>query len=470
MIHKKLKDFPDDFLWGASTSAYQVEGAWNEDGKGLSVIDVGDHPEEVTDFKVASDHYHHYKEDIALMAEMGFKTYRFSISWSRILPEGTGKINQKGIDFYNNLIDELLKYDIEPLVTMYHFDLPQALQEKGGWANRETIAAFVNYAEILFDNFGDRVKYWLTINEQNMMILHGEAIGIIEGKSDNIEKDLYQSNHHMFVAQSKVFDLCHQKLAEAKIGPAPNIAVVYPASSKPEAVLAADNYSAIRNWLYLDASVFGRYNSTAWSYLEEKRIEPEIKAGDMEILKQGNPDFIAFNYYSSAAVEADFTEEEKEGEYEGDQQIVDNEPGFYKRYNNQYLDKTEFGWEIDPVGFRTTMRKIYNRYNLPLIVTENGLGAYDQLEEDDTVNDDYRIDFLKKHIKQAQLAISDGVELFGYCPWSAIDLVSTHQGISKRYGFIYVNRDEFDLKDLRRIKKKSFYWYQQVIETNGEEL
>ena len=470
MIHKELKDFPDDFLWGASTSAYQVEGAWDEDGKGLSVMDVGNHPEDVTDLKVASDHYHNYKKDVALMAEMGFKTYRFSIAWTRIIPEGTGEINQKGIEFYSNLIDELLKYDIEPLVTMYHFDLPLALQKKGGWENRETVDAFVNYAEVLFDEFGDRVQYWLTINEQNMMILHGDALGLLEGDPDNVKKGLYQSNHHMLVAQSMVFDLCHKKLESAKIGPAPNISTVYPASSKPEDVLAANNYSSIRNWLYLDAAVFGRYNATAWSFMEEKGIIPEIKDGDMEILKAGKPDFIAFNYYTSASVEGDFKDEKKESNYEGDQQVVDNEKGLYRRHQNEHLEKTEFGWEIDPIGFRTTLREIYSRYNLPLIVTENGLGAYDKLEENDKINDNYRIDYLKKHIKQAQLAITDGVELFGYCPWSAIDLVSTHQGINKRYGFIYVNRDEFDLKDMRRIKKKSFHWYKDVIESNGKHL
>jgi len=470
MIHKKLKDFPEDFLWGASTSAYQVEGAWNEDGKGLSVMDVGNHPEDVTDFKVASDHYHNYKEDVALMAEMGFKTYRFSIAWTRIIPEGTGEVNQKGIDFYSNLIDELLKHDIEPLVTMYHFDLPLALQEKGGWENRETVDAFVDYAEVLFDEYGDRVKYWLTINEQNMMILHGDALGLLEGDPDNVQKGLYQSNHHMLVAQSKVFDLCHQKVEGGKIGPAPNISTIYPASSKPEDVLAANNYSAIRNWLYLDAAVFGRYNATAWSFMEEKGITPEIKDGDLEILKAGNPDFIAFNFYTSESVEGDFDGENSKSNFTGDQQVVDNEPGFYRRHQNENLETTDFGWEIDPVGFRTTLRKIYSRYNLPLIVTENGLGAYDKLEDDETINDDYRIDYLRKHIKQVQLAITDGVEVFGYSPWSAIDLVSTHQGINKRYGFIYVNRDEFDLKDMRRIRKKSFYWYQNVIESNGQEL
>ena len=469
MVHQNMKPFPKDFLWGASTSAYQVEGAWNEDGKGLSVIDVAKYPEGTSDFKVASDHYHRYKEDIALFAEMGLKAYRFSIAWTRIYPNGTGEINQKGIDFYNNLINELLSYNIEPIVTMYHFDLPYALQQKGGWSNRETIDAFENYARTLFTYFGDRVKYWLTINEQNMMILHGSAIGTLDPNMKNPQKELYQQNHHMFLAQAKAINLCHEMCPNAKIGPAPNISAVYPASSKPEDIMAAYNFSSIRNWLYLDVPVFGRYNSVAWRYMEEKGYTPTIQKGDMEILESAKPDFIAFNYYATVTVAENKSNASDENSI-GDQQIAIGEPGFYRRVDNPYLEKTQFGWEIDPVGFRNTLRELNDRYHLPLLVTENGLGAYDKLEEGDIVNDDYRIEFLRKHIEQARLAITDGVNLIGYCPWSAIDLVSTHQGFSKRYGFIYVNRDEFDLKDLRRIKKKSFYWYKNVIATNGEKL
>jgi 6-phospho-beta-glucosidase len=469
MDHNNMKPFPRDFLWGASTSAYQVEGAWNEDGKGPSVIDMKKHPEGTSDFKVASDHYHRYKEDIALFAEMGLKAYRFSVAWTRIYPNGTGEINQKGIDFYNNLINELLSYNIEPIVTMYHFDLPYALQQKGGWSNRETIDAFENYARTLFTYFGDRVKYWLTINEQNMMILHGSAIGTLDPNMKNPQKELYQQNHHMFLAQAKAINLCHEMCPNAKIGPAPNISAVYPASSKPEDIMAAYNFSSIRNWLYLDVPVFGRYNSVAWRYMEEKGYTPTIQKGDMEILESAKPDFIAFNYYATVTVAENKSNASDENSI-GDQQIAIGEPGFYRRVDNPYLEKTQFGWEIDPVGFRNTLRELNDRYHLPLLVTENGLGAYDKLEEGDIVNDDYRIEFLRKHIEQARLAITDGVNLIGYCPWSAIDLVSTHQGFSKRYGFIYVNRDEFDLKDLRRIKKKSFYWYKNVIATNGEKL
>ncbi|WP_410513790.1 glycoside hydrolase family 1 protein [Paenibacillus sp. BR2-3] len=466
MQHRNLKPFPEHFLWGGSTSAYQIEGAWDEDGKGPSVIDIGHRVEGTADFKVASDHYHHYKQDVALLAEMGFKAYRFSIAWTRIYPEGTGKLNAKGIDFYNNLINELISYKIEPIVTMYHFDLPYALQKRGGWSNRDTIDAFENYSRTLFEHFGDRVNYWLTINEQNMMILHGTAIGTVDPNLENPEKELYQQNHHMLLAQAKAIAACHDMLPNTKIGPAPNISCIYPASSKPEDVLAAHNFSSIRNWLYLDMACFGRYNDVAWSYFEAKGYTPVILEGDMDILAAAKPDFIAFNYYNSMAV-AESTGNSSDVGSTGDQQIVVGETGVYKGHSNPYLQKTEFGWEIDPVGFRITLREINERYHLPLIVTENGLGAYDQLEDGDKINDDYRIEYLRRHLEQCQLAISDGVPLFGYCPWSAIDLVSTHQGIGKRYGFIYVNRDEFDLKDMRRIRKKSFFWYKDLIESSS---
>lgn len=469
MYHHKLKSFPEDFLWGASTSAYQVEGAWNEDGKGPSVMDIGKHPKDTSDFKITSDHYHHYKEDIALLAEMGFKVYRFSLAWTRIFPKGTGEINEKGIKFYSDFINELLAHNIEPVITMYHFDLPYALQLKGGWSNRETVDAFEFYAKTLFVNFGDRVKYWLTINEQNMMILHGSALGIVDPNSDNQKKDLYDQNHNMLLAQAKAMKLCHEICPNSKIGPAPNISAVYPNSSKPEDVLAANNFSSIRNWLYLDAAVFGRYNSVVWSYFEENHCTPTIKDGDMGILASGKPDFIAFNYYSTATV-TEGQNQTDDKTLTGDQQLSIGETGFYRGVENSNLEKTEFGWEVDPIGFRITLRELNERYNLPLLVTENGLGAYDKLEDGDVINDDYRIDFLRKHINQAQLAITDGVKLMGYCPWSAIDLVSTHQGFRKRYGFVYINRDEFDLKDLRRIRKKSFYWYKKVISTNGKDL
>ena len=470
MIYKNKKDFPKNFLWGASTSAYQVEGAWNEDGKGLSVIDMLDHPEDTSDFKVASDHYHRYKEDVKLFSELGLKAYRFSIAWSRVIPNGIGEVNKKGIEFYNNLIDELNKYNIEPIVTMYHFDLPYELEKNGGWNNRETIDAFVEYADVLFNHFGDKVKYWLTINEQNTMILHPGAIGIPKGGKLPSKKELYQQNHHMLLAQAKVMNLCHKKCKNAKIGPALNITTMYGETCNPNDAIAAHNWETLRGWSFLDLAVYGRYNRLFWSYLEDRELEPLILEGDMEIMKNGKPDFIAMNYYSTATIAQSKGDNSDVSPRAGDQQIMLGEPGVYRAAENPYVDKSKYGWVVDPVGLRMTLRKVSERYDLPILITENGYGDKDILEENDVINDDDRIDFIKKHLEQLKLAIADGVDILGYCPWSAIDVVSTHQGYGKRYGFIYVNRDEFNLMDLRRIKKKSFYWYKNLIETNGKNI
>ena len=324
---------------------------------------------------------------------------------------------------------------------------------------------FSQYSKILFERFGDRVKYWLTINEQNVMINHPNAMN--PGKVPT-KKELYQQCHNMFVASAKATILCHEIVENGKIGPAPNISLVYPASCKPEDVLAAQNYNAIRNWLYLDMAVYGVYNNLVWAYLEENDACPEFGEGDAEALKNGHPDFIGFNYYNTATVEAsDGTEELDPG---ADQQTARGEAGVYRGYKNPNLPTTEFGWEIDPMGFRATIREMYSRYRLPMVVTENGLGAYDTLTEDGKVHDQYRIEYLRKHIEQIQLAITDGAEMMGYCPWSAIDLISTHEGMVKRYGFIYVDRDEFDLKTLDRYRKDSFYWYKKVIASNGDDL
>ncbi len=469
MIYKSLKSFPEDFLWGGSTSAYQVEGAWNKDGKSPSIIDMLEHPEGTADFTIASDHYNRMEEDVELFAELGLKAYRFSIAWTRILPNGTGKVNEKGLNFYKRLIKALKKNNIESIVTMYHFDLPYCLEEKGGWLNRETCDAFVEYAKVLFENFKDDVKYWLTINEQNTMILHPGAIGVPKGKSLPDKKTLYQQNHMMLVAQAKVMNLCHKMCPNSLIGPAVNTTAMYQATCAPEDAIAAHNWETLRCWSFIDIAVKGKYNNLFKAYLEDRGWYPKTEYEDFEILKNGKPDFIAINYYSTATIAASKGTADDVSARAGDQQIMLGEQGVYRAAENPYVGKTAYGWVVDPVGFRMTLRKVYERYDLPIIITENGIGAKDELINN-RVKDDYRIDFIKKHIEQMQLAISDGVEVIGYCPWSVIDVVSTHQGYGKRYGFIYVDRDEFDVKELKRYKKDSFYWYKKVIETNGNKL
>ncbi|QBQ07831.1 6-phospho-beta-glucosidase [Spiroplasma gladiatoris] len=464
------KKINDNFLWGASTSAYQFEGGYNADRKGLSVQDVrNNYPEGTTNFEVASDHYNKWKEDVKMMSELGLKSYRFSISWTRILPNGRGDINKKGLEFYNNLINELIKYNITPIVTIYHFDLPDKLDKDGGWHNKNIIEDFLNYSKILFENFGDRVNHWLTINEQNIMILFGEIVGIKIPETENKIKYLYQINHNMMVAQAKVINLCHKTLSNSKIGPAPNIACVYPGTSKPIDNLAAFNMKVMRNWFYLDTCVFGRYNKLVLNYLRENNSMFEYTIEEMNEINSAKPDFIAFNYYTSST--AIFPFSDKLFDEMPSQQKIKSVKGMYQQVKNDNLNKTDFGWEIDAIGFRNTLRELYDRYNLPLLITENGIGGYDKIDNNYQIHDQYRIKYYKEHIKQMKIAIlQDNIDIIGYNPWSAFDLVSTHEGVKKRYGFIYVDREDFDLKECKRYKKDSFYWYKNLIENNANEL
>ncbi len=447
--------FPKNFLWGASTSAYQVEGAWDKDGKGPSIQDVKEIPSGTSDFKVASDHYHRYEEDVKLFKELGLKAYRFSISWSRVMPNG--KINQEGVNFYKNLIELLKKNKIQPIVTVFHFDLPVYIAKQGGWENRKTIDEFVDYCQFLFECFGKDILFWQTINEQNVMALAGSVIGT----SNKSIKEKFQENHHMLVAQALVTQKFHEGNYIGKIGPAPNIASVYPATDKPKDQIAALYMSALRNWLFLDVAVFGKYNHNAWHLLETIGAAPEVTEKDRTILAAGTCDYIAFNYYNTMTAGSYFKKETTI-----DQQSGLGIPGFFQTIENKHLPMTEFGWPIDPQGFRFTLNEVYSRYKLPLLVTENGIGSTDVLTDDGKVHDQYRIAYLKQHVEQMALAIEDGVEVMGYCPWSAIDLVSTHEGITKRYGFVFVNRTEDHLLDLKRYKKDSFYWYKELIKTN----
>lgn len=470
MIYEKLLDFPQDFLWGASTSAYQVEGGWDADGKSPSIIDMYEHPAGYADFKVASDHYHRYREDIALFAQMGLKAYRFSIAWTRILPQGTGAVNPAGVEHYRDVIRTCREYNIEPIVTMYHFDLPWCLEEQGGWANRATIDAFENYARVLFTEFGDQVRYWLTVNEQNTMILHPGAIGLPKGGVLPSRKALYQMNHHLMLAQARAMKLCHTLCPNAKIGPALNLTAMYPETCRPEDAIAAHNWEVLRCWNFADVPVFGWYHPLAVRYLEDRGIMPEVLSGDRETLAGANPDFIAMNYYSTATIAASHGDASDVSARAGDQQIMLGEQGVYRAAENPYVGKTQYGWVVDPSGFRYTLRKVCERYHLPILITENGMGAPDRLEADGTIHDQYRIEFYQQHLHAMRLAITDGVEMLGYCPWSALDVVSTHQGYAKRYGFLYVDRGEEEGGSMRRIPKDSFYWYRQVIAENGKNL
>jgi len=476
-------NFPKGFLWGASSSSAQIEGAYDVDGKGLTNWDVRKTNPGNCSFHYASDFYHHYKEDIALMAEMGFKAYRMSISWARILPSGEGEVNPLGIEFYKNVFNECHKYGIEPIVTIFHFDLPLALEEKyGNWTNRKMMDAYVNYCKVLFEHYKEDVKYWLTYNEQNMLIYFG-AVDMMGGTfAVNDPSELYTQAHVQIVAQAKAIHLCHEMCPDAKIGPAPNITTSYPASSKPIDTIAAMNMDDLRNNLYLDALVFGEYPVSVYRYFKENDIQIKVEAGDFELMKTCHPDFIAFNCYGNDTTEyleyykVDFSEFANADNRDLSYLIkLMDKPGVGRAVRNPNFAKNSVdGSSFDPYAIRVTARRLTERYHLPVIITENGYGRKDVLEADGSVHDQYRIEYLRETIHQMKLGIEEGANIMGYCPWSAVDLVSTREGISKRYGLIYVDRDEDDEKSktspMKRYRKDSFFWYKKVIASNGEEL
>lgn len=466
-----MNAFPENFLWGASTSAFQVEGAYNEDGKGLSAADVASFASNgrYADTKVACDFYHHYKEDIAFMAELGLKSYRFSINWTRILPNGDdAEPNASGIRFYNSILDELEKYGIEPIVTLYHFDMPQHLIEKyGGWASREAIADFEHYAEVCFQAFGNRVHYWLTINEQNLMARKDKLLGLQNVPAEVREKTRHQMNHHMFLAGARAIKLFRRLCPTGKIGPTFAYLPSYPATCKPEDMIAAMEADNFYNYYLTDIHVFGKYPVYYKNYLEEHGWLPEFAPEDEETLANACPDFIGFNYYLTYAAEY-YPADAEHADYNSILHLA--VPGHFRYVDNPYIPATEYGWQIDPVGFRRALMELYQRYHLPLMVTENGMGATDNVAGDGMIHDIYRIDYLRNHIHEMEKAVRDGVELLSYNVWTMIDVLSSSDGFSKRYGLVYINRSEHDLKDLRRIPKDSFYWYKKVIASNGEDL
>ncbi|TVP93220.1 glycoside hydrolase family 1 protein [Alkalibacterium sp.] len=478
MYHEKLDKFPEGFLWGSASAAYQIEGAAAEDGKGESVWDrfvkIPGKTFKGTTGEVAVDHYHRYKEDVALMAEQGLKAYRFSIAWSRIIPDGDGEINEKGLQFYDDLIDELLKYGIEPLVTLYHWDIPQALQDKyGGWESRQVIEDFTRYSEILFKRYGSKVKYWVSLNEQNIFISLGYKIAAHPPNVTD-EKRMYEANHIANLANASVIKKFRDLNMEGMIGPSFAYGPSYAKDSHPLNQLAAENNEAFNSHWWMDMYAFGKYPTTVWNYLEKHNLTPTVEPGDDELLKHGKPDFMGVNYYQTATVEHNPLDGVAQGKINTTGKKGTSEasglPGVYKSAENPFVEKTDWDWAIDPMGLRIGLRRIASRYNLPILITENGLGAYDSLEDDGSIHDDYRIDFLRNHVKAIQEAITDGVEVLGYCTWSYTDLLSWMNGYQKRYGFVYVDREELDEKELKRYKKDSYFWYKKVMETNGEEL
>ncbi len=480
--------FPDNFLWGGAIAANQIEGAWNIDGKGISVADIAtykpnlDVKDYVAHMAVTSegvmaaisdpsdknypkrrgiDFYHRYKEDLALFAEMGFKTLRLSIAWTRLFPTGEELTpNPEGVEFYKNVFKEMKRLAIEPIVTLSHYEMPVALSIKyNGWVKRSVIDDFVRFSTVCFDQFGAYVKYWLTFNEIDSIYRHPfTTAGIIPDKCKDgqLEQDIYQALHHQFVASALVTKIAREKIADCKIGCMLTKLTTYPLTCKPEDVELALQ-KTLDNYFYADVQIKGEYPKLTLANLKQKGIDIKFEEGDKQLLKQNTVDFLSFSYYMSKA--------------ESTNPDADRIPGnTIIGVKNPYLKSTEWGWQIDPKGLKISLIELYDRYNIPMMIVENGIGAVDKLEGG-TVHDHYRIEYFKEHFKQMKEAIDEGVELIAYTSWAPIDLVSASTSqMSKRYGFIYVDQDDEGNGTLARYKKESFYWYKKVIETNGKAI
>ncbi|MFT8949430.1 MAG: glycoside hydrolase family 1 protein [Liquorilactobacillus hordei] len=477
--------FPKNFLWGGATAANQVEGAWNVDGKGISTAEVVKRAtsrknftlnevnkqsleEAIADTSTITypkrrgiDFYHHYEEDIKLFAEMGFKAYRLSIAWSRIFPNGDeSEPNEKGLLFYDHVFEVCKKYGIEPVVTISHYEMPLGLTLKSnGWESRETIDEFTKFTKILFERYKGQVKYWLTFNEINAAVWGFNGTGALD-EDLPIEQKMqlrYQALHHQFVASALAVLQCHEIDPEAKIGSMLARMQTYPKTPAPNDVRAAQLQDQL-NLFFTDVQVRGEYPRFMNRYFHDNGIELNFATNDEETLKQGKVDFLSFSYYMSTVTS-------------NDEDITKATGNFALGEANPYLASSEWGWQIDPVGLRISLNELWDRYQVPLFIVENGLGAVDELTEDKKVHDNYRIDYLRKHIVEMKEAIEDGVELIGYTSWGPIDLISASTSeMSKRYGFIYVDQDDEGNGSLERIRKDSFYWFKEVIESNGEIL
>ena len=475
--------FKEGFLWGGATAANQFEGGWNEGGKGPSQADVLTNGTNTIPRKITkgieeglhypnhkgSDFYHRYKEDIALMAEMGFKVFRFSMAWTRIFPKGIEEVpNEAGLQFYDDVLDELKKYDIEPLVTISHYEMPYYIVENyDGWISREVIDLYVKYCKAILTRYKDKVTYWIPFNEINCgTTVFGNymSLGIVNEGTTNFSDQVdipqlrYQALHHQFIASAKVVKMAHEINPNFKMGCMIAYMQNYPFTCHPEDVLECQKVKDIGNNYCGDVQVRGEYPFYAKRFWKENDIHIKMESGDEEILKEGTVDFYSCSYYLSSCVSRDPDKEETSGNLSGG-------------VKNPYIDTSDWGWQIDPEGLRITLNEVYARYQLPVMVLENGMGAFDKVEEDGSIHDMHHIDYLRRHIKCMEEAINDGVDLIAYTPWGCIDLVSASTGeMEKRYGFVYVDADNEGNGTYNRTRKDSFYWYKKVIESNGKDL
>lgn len=479
-----MSKFPKDFLWGGAVAAHQLEGGWLEDGKGPSVADVltagaAGQPREIHDEvrdgvyypnHEAVDFYHHYKEDIQLFKEMGLKVFRTSIYWARIFPNGDEKEpNEAGLQFYDDLFDELLANGIEPVITLTHFEMPLHLAKTyGGFKNRKVVDFFVKFAETVFERYQDKVKYWMTFNEINNMMDYTNPIflwtnaGVTVEDDENPEEVMYTAAHHLVLASALAVAKGKAINPEFKIGNMISHVPIYPNNANPANIMLSEEAMRLR-YFFPDIQVRGYYPQYALKHFEREGFNIPILEGDAEILANGTVDYIGFSYYMSNAVDIDNQTTHDEANVHGQVPY---------QVENEYLESSDWGWTVDPIGLRITLNRLWDRYQLPLFIVENGLGAYDEISADGQIHDDYRMDYMTKHIEQMAIAVNyDGVQLMGYTPWGIIDLVSFTSGqMSKRYGMIYVDRDDKGQGSFKRMKKDSFAWYQKVIATNGEDL
>ncbi|CAI3405840.1 glycoside hydrolase family 1 protein [Enterococcus cecorum] len=449
------------FFWGNSVSSMQTEGGWNEGGKSLSVYDIREASENASDWHFANDNFHHYTEDFDYMKDLGMNMYRFQISWSRVVKDGDGEFNQEGIDYYSRFIDDLIARGIEPMICLYHFDMPLHLAEKyNGFMSKEVLHAFIRYGKKMVDCFGDKVKYWITFNEQNLY--HGPEAFRISGyvKGNQTDDELYQILHNIMVGHAAICNYIHET-TDAKIGGMLAYSEVYPATCHPKDILVARKWDEFMNFTLLDAYVKGEYSSEMMKCIENHHINMNVLPGEMEEIKKQKNDFLSFSYYASSTISHKNIPED----------TIPNNYIKYGKQDNPFIPTTEWNWQIDPYGFRDVLNKMYQRYHLPVFPIENGIGVREVWDGENEIQDDYRIDYHRNHIQQLFAAMNeDGVEVIGYLGWGLIDILSSQGDMEKRYGVVYVNRSNHDLKDMKRVPKKSYHWLKQVIHSNGEKL
>ncbi|OHY30495.1 6-phospho-beta-glucosidase [Streptococcus parauberis] len=451
----------EKFFWGNSVSSMQTEGGWNQGGKSLSVYDIREATDQLSDWHFANDNYNNYIEDFDYMKELGMNMYRFQISWSRVVKEGDGEFNEEGIAYYSQFIDDLLARGIEPMICLYHFDMPLHLaKDYNGFMSKYVKDAFIRYGKEMVDRFGDRVKYWITFNEQN--IFHFREGFHISGydQGDESIQDLYQIAHNVMICHAEIANYIHET-TDAKIGGMLAYSEVYPASPRPEDIKVAREWDEFVNQTLIECYVNGNYSRQHLAYAKANAIDLGIIDGEMESLAKLKSDFMSFSYYSSTTISAKNIPE-------------GTPPNFYLDFGkeaNPYLESTEWEWQIDPLGFRDVLNKLYQRYKVPVFPIENGIGVRETWDGENPIQDDYRIDYHKDHIKAMFDSMTeDGVEVIGYLGWGLIDILSSKGDMEKRYGLVYVNRSNHDLKDMKRVPKKSFDWFKNMIASNGSSV